>query len=274
MGAEQIHSDHGDKAQGQGQGHLPTPSPPRRLLSRGAACGWAVWHSRNARLGSAGRKCAKALPAPGTGRLGTGSCRASEQGHGGWAAARQPREGAKPIMGSASAGLLPLLPVARSSALLEVWCYPRPCLAHGAGTLGTPGRPLESLAIWGQRPPRVKSPFFRGIWTVGPSKPQGPLSGARGRWQLLEEPHPRGHRLLGRAVHLSGAEVTLRVWLPRRHSSSFQQKEGFPVTRPGRVFASLYRKSSNCQSPVVGTYIKMPSTFKFNMHKLFTFQSY
>lgn len=131
MGAEQIHSDHGDKAQGQGQGHLPSPlSSPQASESWG--CLWMGWlASRNARLGSAGRKCAKALPAPGTGRLGTGSCRASEQGHGGWAAARQPRRC------QAHHGIRLCRPPTRcclwpaAQPLLENWCYPRPCLAHG-----------------------------------------------------------------------------------------------------------------------------------------------
>ena len=87
----------------------------------------------------------KALPAPGSGHLGTGSRRASEPGRGGLAAARQPRRCQAhwdpPLQAS-----YPLLPVARSSApageLVLSMAAPGqghpvpgapPFLAHGGG---------------------------------------------------------------------------------------------------------------------------------------------
>ena len=107
----------------------------------------------------------------------------------------------------------PLLPVALSSApareLVLSMAAPGqghpvpgapPFPAHGGGNSRYPReRPLESLAVWGQSLPLSKSPFFRGFGQKGPSQPHGGLSqGLRGRWQLLEGPHPPwGHHLLG-----------------------------------------------------------------------------
>lgn len=63
--------------------------------------------------------------------------------------------------------------------------------AHGGGNSRYPReRPRrESLAVWGQRLPLSKSPFFRGFGREEPSKPHEGLSrGLRGHWQLLEGP--------------------------------------------------------------------------------------
>lgn len=174
-------------------------------------------------------------------------------------------EGAKPIMGSASAGLLPT--AACGPQLSPCW---RAGATHGrawltgAGTLGTPGKgPLESLAVWGQRLPLSKSPFFRGFGREGPSKPQGGLSqGLWGRWQLLEGPPPSlGPPPPGPScAPLSGAEVTVTSVAAPQPQLILSTKGGFPghQTRES-ICLFVLRKSRICQSPVVGTYIKMPT---------------
>lgn len=138
MGAERIHSDHRDKAQGRGRGNLPSPlSSPQ--ASESWACPWTAWSaSPNTRLGSAGRKCVKALPVPGSGHLGAGSCRASEPGRGGRAAARQPRrcQAHCGIRLCRPPTLYCLWPAAQP--LPESWCYPWPRLDRAPCPWGTP----------------------------------------------------------------------------------------------------------------------------------------
>lgn len=149
----------------------------------------------------------------------------------------------------------PLLPVARSSAPAGELVLPTAVPgSRGQELLVPPGKApwnhsLSGVSVYhgasrlsledldGKDLQSHKRASLRGFGAAGSS------------WR---SPHPPwGHRLLGRAVHPSAAlRSPLRVWLPRRHSSSFQQKEGFPVTRPGRVFASLYRGRAVFVSPL------------------------
>lgn len=182
---------------------------------------------------------AKALPAPGTGRLGTGSCRASNKDMEGGQRLANPAQAHHGIR--ASAGLLPAA-CGPSSALL--WRTGAPCRAWlntGWELLVPPGRPPGITRYLGSAS-LLEQVSFQRIWTVRTFKAAGRASqGLRRCRQPLEEPPPPwGHRLLGRECCAPSAALRSpadgSVAAPRDTAQLSQQKEGFLSPDLGRVF--------------------------------------